>query len=62
MMPGGCSTFWLRLAGIINGIPALTFLGAADLDPSALLFFYGFLLFIFGMKFGMLTNYGEFQV
>ncbi|MFW9829569.1 MAG: ABC transporter permease subunit [Candidatus Thorarchaeota archaeon] len=37
------SWIWMTLlwVGIINGIPALTFLGAADLDPAALLFFYG---------------------
>jgi ABC-2 type transport system permease protein len=34
---------WMTLlwVGIINGMPALTFLGAEDLDPTAILFFYG---------------------
>jgi len=37
------SWIWMTLlwVGIINGVPALTFLGAEDLDPAALLFFYG---------------------
>ncbi len=34
---------WMTLlwVGIVNGVPALTFLGAEDLDPPALLFLYG---------------------
>jgi len=35
---------WMTLlwVGVINGISALTFIGAEDIDPEALLFFYGF--------------------
>ncbi|MFX0004427.1 MAG: ABC transporter permease [Candidatus Hodarchaeota archaeon] len=35
---------WMTLlwVGVINGISALTFLGAEDIDPAALIFFYGF--------------------
>jgi len=34
---------WMTLlwVGIINGMPALTFIGAENLDPIAILFFYG---------------------
>ena len=35
---------WMTLLwiGIVNGIPAMTFLGAEDLDALGLIFFYGF--------------------
>ncbi|MFW9999253.1 MAG: ABC transporter permease subunit [Candidatus Hodarchaeota archaeon] len=35
---------WMTLlwVGVINGISALTFIGAEDTDPAALIFFYGF--------------------
>ncbi|MFX0057492.1 MAG: ABC transporter permease [Candidatus Heimdallarchaeota archaeon] len=37
------SWIWMTLlwVGIVNGVPALTFLGAEDLDATAILFFYG---------------------
>ena len=38
------SWIWMTLlwVGVINGIPALTFIGAEDIDPLAIIFFYGF--------------------
>lgn len=37
------SWIWMTLlwVGVINGIPALTFLGAEDIDPTGLIFLYG---------------------